>query len=56
MLGILTPFQKLLQTPPIDVDIKLKPSTTTTSFEPLEENFNEINLNLNSSKRSKFIF
>jgi hypothetical protein len=50
MLGILKPFQKLLQTPANDVDIQLKPSTKVTSFEPLPNNFYSNPLNINTSK------
>ena len=55
MLGILKPFQKLLQTPSNDVDIQLKPPTTVTSFEPLSNDFYSNSLNLNSSKK-KILF
>jgi hypothetical protein len=52
MLGILKPFQKLLQTPANDVDIQLKQSTKVASFEPLSNNFYSNPLNLNTSKKN----
>ena len=50
MLGILKPFQKLLQNPANDVDIQLKASTTVNSFESFPDDFYSGIVNPNSSK------
>ena len=53
MLGILTPFQKLLQTPTNDTDVQLKPPLTVNSFESIPNDFYTSVLNFNASMSLK---